>query len=331
MSKVSHDYDVIVVGAGNTALLTALKAHEHGARVLVLEIAPKENRGGNAYYTTGIYRIVHNGIEDVRDLIPIPIQMQSLSTAFHSSSAGAGGAGLRIQPINAAPSPARENILPATGCMKEVQKAAYPASAMVAPAVRAIDCGGTQARRASQRARGTKPRPSSRPFTLQAASVAGKLNSNDPSTATAGAGGGGAYRRTATLAAAASAQTRIAASRRRRLMKVGPDSAVCPGLEWVSGPRMFPGSACVSPAFALRASARRRVVDGPSRRLGEGWQAVLGVSPRTSETSAGRRRQHPRRVRSPNRKRITKCMGLMKCPGACSEILYATSAAESEI
>jgi tricarballylate dehydrogenase len=70
MSKVSHDYDVIVVGAGNTALLTALKAHEHGARVLVLEIAPKENRGGNAYYTTGIYRIVHNGIEDVRDLIP---------------------------------------------------------------------------------------------------------------------------------------------------------------------------------------------------------------------------------------------------------------------
>ena len=70
MSKVSQDYDVIVVGAGNTALLTALKAHEHGARVLVLEIAPKENRGGNAYYTTGIYRIVHNGIEDVRDLIP---------------------------------------------------------------------------------------------------------------------------------------------------------------------------------------------------------------------------------------------------------------------
>ena len=70
MSKVSQDYDVIVVGAGNTALLTALKAHEHGARVLVLEIAPKENRGGNAYYTTGIYRIVHNGIEDVHDLIP---------------------------------------------------------------------------------------------------------------------------------------------------------------------------------------------------------------------------------------------------------------------
>jgi tricarballylate dehydrogenase len=69
MDTVSPDYDVIVVGAGNTALLTALRAHEHGARVLVLEIAPKEKRGGNAYFTTGIYRIVHNGIEDVRDLI----------------------------------------------------------------------------------------------------------------------------------------------------------------------------------------------------------------------------------------------------------------------
>lgn len=69
MNKSDHDYDVIVVGAGNTALLTALRGHENGAKVLVLEIAPKEKRGGNAYYTTGIYRIVHNGIEDVRDLI----------------------------------------------------------------------------------------------------------------------------------------------------------------------------------------------------------------------------------------------------------------------
>ena len=69
MSQTTYDYDVIVIGAGNTALLTALRAREQGAKVLVLEIAPKENRGGNAYFTTGIYRIVHNGLEDVRDLI----------------------------------------------------------------------------------------------------------------------------------------------------------------------------------------------------------------------------------------------------------------------
>ena len=73
MSQAAYDYDVIVVGAGNTALLTALRAHEQGAKVLVLEIAPRANRGGNAYFTTGIYRIVHNGLEDVRDLISIDL------------------------------------------------------------------------------------------------------------------------------------------------------------------------------------------------------------------------------------------------------------------
>lgn len=63
-------YDVIVVGGGNTALMTALRAHEAGAKVLVVEKAPKEFRGGNGYFTTGTYRIVQNGIEDVRDLMP---------------------------------------------------------------------------------------------------------------------------------------------------------------------------------------------------------------------------------------------------------------------
>lgn len=66
----SENYDVIIVGGGNTALLTALQANEAGAKVLVLEKAPKQFRGGNGYFTTGIYRIVHNGINDVLDLIP---------------------------------------------------------------------------------------------------------------------------------------------------------------------------------------------------------------------------------------------------------------------
>lgn len=37
-----HAADVVVAGAGNAALVAALAARERGARVLVLEAAPKE-------------------------------------------------------------------------------------------------------------------------------------------------------------------------------------------------------------------------------------------------------------------------------------------------
>jgi tricarballylate dehydrogenase len=59
-------YDVIVVGAGNAALCAALSAHEGGSRVLVLEKAPLDERGGNSLFTAGGFRFVHNGIEDLR-------------------------------------------------------------------------------------------------------------------------------------------------------------------------------------------------------------------------------------------------------------------------
>ena len=49
-------YDVVVVGAGNAALLAALAAHETGAKVLVLEKAPRERRGGNSYFTGAGFR-----------------------------------------------------------------------------------------------------------------------------------------------------------------------------------------------------------------------------------------------------------------------------------
>lgn len=66
----TDSYDVIIVGGGNTALLTALRAHEAGAKVLILEKALKQFRGGNGYFTTGIYRVAHNGMADVLDLMP---------------------------------------------------------------------------------------------------------------------------------------------------------------------------------------------------------------------------------------------------------------------
>jgi len=63
-------YDVIVVGGGNAALCAALSAREHGARVLLLERAPEDQRGGNSSYTGGGFRMVHHGVETVRTVVP---------------------------------------------------------------------------------------------------------------------------------------------------------------------------------------------------------------------------------------------------------------------
>lgn len=60
-------YDVVVVGAGNAALCAAISAHENGARVLVLEKAPEDEKGGNSYFTAGGFRFMHNGLADVRE------------------------------------------------------------------------------------------------------------------------------------------------------------------------------------------------------------------------------------------------------------------------
>jgi tricarballylate dehydrogenase len=66
---MSHAWDVVVVGAGNAALVSALAAHEEGARVLVLEAAPLELRGGNSRFTGGIFRVTHEGLDDLLPLL----------------------------------------------------------------------------------------------------------------------------------------------------------------------------------------------------------------------------------------------------------------------
>src|SRR5438132_706957 len=66
----SEELGVIVVGAGNAATCAALSAREAGARVLMLEIAPEETRGGNSCFTGGAFRVVYHGAEDLARLIP---------------------------------------------------------------------------------------------------------------------------------------------------------------------------------------------------------------------------------------------------------------------
>jgi tricarballylate dehydrogenase len=63
---MDSSYDVVVVGAGNAALCAAIAAQEGGARVLVIEKAPMDERGGNSLFTAGGFRFTHDGIEDLR-------------------------------------------------------------------------------------------------------------------------------------------------------------------------------------------------------------------------------------------------------------------------
>ncbi len=70
MTEREGKFDVVVVGGGNAALCAALSAAEEGARVLMLERAPRAERGGNTAFTEGLMRVVYNGPDDIRALSP---------------------------------------------------------------------------------------------------------------------------------------------------------------------------------------------------------------------------------------------------------------------
>lgn len=61
---------VIVVGGGNAALCAAISAAGEGARVTLLERAPLALRGGNSRFTAGAMRVVYNGVDDLKKLMP---------------------------------------------------------------------------------------------------------------------------------------------------------------------------------------------------------------------------------------------------------------------
>src|SRR5438477_3910166 len=74
--------DVIVVGGGNAAFCAALAAQEQGASVTMLEAAPEEESGGNSRFTAGSVRVVYNGIEDIKALVPDLTEQEIATTDF---------------------------------------------------------------------------------------------------------------------------------------------------------------------------------------------------------------------------------------------------------
>src|ERR1700746_175610 len=83
----AQNADVIVVGAGNAAFCAALAAQEQGAKVLMLEAAPEEESGGNSRFTAGSIRVVYNGIDDIRTLVPDLTQAEVDTTDFGTYTA----------------------------------------------------------------------------------------------------------------------------------------------------------------------------------------------------------------------------------------------------
>jgi tricarballylate dehydrogenase len=74
--------DVIVVGGGNAAFCAALAAQEQGASVIMLEVAPEEEAGGNTRFTAGSVRVVYNGVDDIKSLVPDLTEQEIATTDF---------------------------------------------------------------------------------------------------------------------------------------------------------------------------------------------------------------------------------------------------------
>src|SRR3954452_18748389 len=85
---VPEHADVVVVGAGNAALCSALSAVEQGASVVVLERSTKAARGGNGIFTGGFMRFAFDGIDDIRAVADLsPAEEENLAVGRYSPEA----------------------------------------------------------------------------------------------------------------------------------------------------------------------------------------------------------------------------------------------------
>ncbi len=79
---------VIVVGGGNAALCAAISAAEQGARVTLFERAPYDLRGGNSRFTAGAMRVVYDGADDLKKLMPdlTPAELERTDFGAYSTA-----------------------------------------------------------------------------------------------------------------------------------------------------------------------------------------------------------------------------------------------------
>src|SRR5271157_4793660 len=87
VGMAESEVDVVVVGGGNAAFCAALAAQEQGASVVMLEAAPEEEAGGNSRFTAGSVRVVYNGVEDIKALVPDLTEQEIATTDFGTYTA----------------------------------------------------------------------------------------------------------------------------------------------------------------------------------------------------------------------------------------------------
>ncbi len=80
-------FDVVIVGGGNAAMCAALSARESVSRVLCLERAPIDEAGGNSKFTAGAMRVVYNGVDDLKKLMPDLTDQEIANTDFGTYTA----------------------------------------------------------------------------------------------------------------------------------------------------------------------------------------------------------------------------------------------------